>query len=441
MLLDVWSPSHLTTSLTTPEGLVTFAGFLLIMGTIIGVVIDGIHHLLIEEEILKKYYKVRNIYPYIKDLYPLGLEPNNDDHLVNKHDIILYFYGSLCKKNSPDKGLEIDETMMRRYYRYSEFYANTFISLLLFSLIIPFYLLKELSLKWDLCVLIGLISFLVGIVCLRTSLLAYIRYLRSQIAVVCSYICSDDTEEKDKTGKLKKCINNNNKTDNYWRLSEKQWGRLRTFGLITIINYIIFYFLFDIMIVSRNFKIYSSLIIYGILVPLVIVMIWNYDKNGAKPNSSCKEWINVPAVFLSTIFTIFSIILILFLLNPPLIDIYPRCVNLDTNSISEIIIIKNNGIKIDNITLDWRNDMGEQMCVESYDILDSGHFDKDPTFDVGEIIIKNIFFNETRCPGNSTIYLTTKSGGYEHVYYVPVYYTTTAPKDYISKIFSFFCCR
>lgn len=74
MLLDIWSPIDLTSQTFAKglDGLINFAGFVLLIRSILGIILDGIHHSLIEGRIFDNLSKYNNI----KNLKKVMLEKN-----------------------------------------------------------------------------------------------------------------------------------------------------------------------------------------------------------------------------------------------------------------------------------------------------------------------------------------------------------------------------
>ncbi len=86
MLMDLWSPKNLTTWVIEDfAGLISFVGFVLIIGTILGVIIDGIHHSIIEDDIFDNLIAVQEIKSVFEKRYEQIC--SNKKHLT-RH----YFY-------------------------------------------------------------------------------------------------------------------------------------------------------------------------------------------------------------------------------------------------------------------------------------------------------------------------------------------------------------
>jgi len=168
------------------EGLVGFAGFILVIGTILGIIIDGIHHLILEDGIFSCLDEIKVMYNSVEHFFPVNLKPrycecSSLDSLLTPHNLLNYFY------NSNDEILAIDRELVFRYYRYSEFFANTFLSLTIFSVAAPLYLFKEVNIPWKISVLLGAISLGISMLCFEASHLAYVRYLKAQITFLAGF--------------------------------------------------------------------------------------------------------------------------------------------------------------------------------------------------------------------------------------------------------------
>ena len=134
MLIDVLSPINITAlAIKDAISLATFVGFVILAGTILGVIIDGIHHSILEDIIFENLLGIKEIEECFKALYP------SEDLNLNSR----YFF-----KNMGEKSIDIFEFLINSTYRYSEFYANTFISLIPFSFIVPFYLVDVFQIHW-----------------------------------------------------------------------------------------------------------------------------------------------------------------------------------------------------------------------------------------------------------------------------------------------------
>lgn len=175
MLVDLLSPSDLTAYATkNVDGLIGFVGFVILVGTIIGVIIDGIHHMIIEKDIFDNFIGIRELDEIQSSLYPQA-----DIEIVRP-----YFFKTV-------RGLEIDEYMTSKIYRYSEFHSNTFIALIPFSVIAPFYLLSVFQIPLNYSFLLCFMTLFVACACLKESYYLYKGYVKWVISALCGYLNYD----------------------------------------------------------------------------------------------------------------------------------------------------------------------------------------------------------------------------------------------------------
>ncbi len=196
MLIDVWSPINLTLWVNKDmSSLLGFVGFIILAGTILGLIIDGIHHSIIEDDVFEHLSGLKEINESLGALFP-------DANLGHT-----YFF-----KMIGDKAKELSEYLISATYRYSEFYANTFISLIPFSLVEPFYLFQVLQIPWTLSIFLAILSLGIACVCLNSSYVALKEYQRAKFSLICGYLVSGEsiihllTPNNQKTFKLNEKI-------------------------------------------------------------------------------------------------------------------------------------------------------------------------------------------------------------------------------------------
>jgi len=199
MLFDVWSYDNLTPLITKDfNNLVAFVGFILLIGTILGVVIDNIHHTIIEDKIFRKSEKIifweTQIKEYIKyssskldERYVGDFKKVNSTDRINYH----YFFNAFG-----DDAIALNHYIRNAKYCYSEFFSNTFISLIPFSLIIPFYLLKTVHIPWNLNISISILSFILACFCFYSSYDTYDDYYQVLCSIIKGYIDNENNEEE-----------------------------------------------------------------------------------------------------------------------------------------------------------------------------------------------------------------------------------------------------
>lgn len=249
MGIDYLSPVNFTDwAMGSITGLISFAGFIIIMGTILGVIIDGIHHTFIEDDIFDNFESVHRLKKPIEMQLKLNCPAYCD--LLSRH----FFFSKIGEKGSNAKALEdhLDEA----YYRYSEFYSNVFVSLLVFSIISPFYIFEVLELSWITSISIGIVSLLVACLCLISSYTSYNTYLQAQSSAICGFIKGTES------GCILNCKTQSNKNTNDDSVS---YIIIFVISLILAIPIVIF--------LDKSYKEYA---IVAILANCVIVGIVNY---------------------------------------------------------------------------------------------------------------------------------------------------------------------
>jgi hypothetical protein len=176
MLIDIWSPVDLT-SLVIKDltGLINFVGFILLIGTILGIIIDGIHHSIVEDGIFDRLMDMNDIHDIRRECATIcGVNKNISHH---------YFFSKM-----KSDAVNISTYFVKGYYCYSEFYSNTFLSLLPFSLVVPFYLVESLQIPWHQCIFIGIGSLILACACLYSGYVAYKGYVRAIYSTIYGYI-------------------------------------------------------------------------------------------------------------------------------------------------------------------------------------------------------------------------------------------------------------
>lgn len=187
MLIDYLSPVNFTVlAMGSLSGLISFAGFIIIIGTILGVIIDGIHHTFIEDDVFDNFEAVRILKMPIHNQLELGCPTY---HTILSRHFFLPRVGNKGAKEAIDLENHLDEA----YYRYSEFYSNIFISLVVFSIISPFYIFDTLNISWKISVAIGIVSFFTACICLICSYTSYKTYLQAQSSAICGFIKGTET--------------------------------------------------------------------------------------------------------------------------------------------------------------------------------------------------------------------------------------------------------
>jgi hypothetical protein len=213
MLIDVWSSLHLESSILRDiTSLIAFVGLMFVMGTIFGVITDGIHHSIIEEKIFNKSEKIGKINKKIrkiaKDYHKKNLSRDllcngktidcedchhyHDDCELDEFIIDHYYiYG-----RNQDQIISIDTFLNEGFYCYSEFYANAFLSLVPFSIVLPFYLSKSSDMSWNLALILGCIFLIFSGICFYSSYWLYLYYHELLLSFVLGYVCTQDATQR-----------------------------------------------------------------------------------------------------------------------------------------------------------------------------------------------------------------------------------------------------
>jgi hypothetical protein len=173
MLIDVWSPLNLTEIVVGDiNNLAAFAGFILLIGTVLGVILDNIHHSILECLIFDQFDEVQL---WIKKFNVLAKHDANNESLDEDENIFYYYF---VKKIGPD-AINYITHLRKAKYCYSEFYSNIFLSLVPFSIVVPFYLTKTFQIHWTLCIYLSIFFLLLSSISLISSYQAYLNYNKS----------------------------------------------------------------------------------------------------------------------------------------------------------------------------------------------------------------------------------------------------------------------
>lgn len=177
MLIDFWSPVNLTAwAIKDISGLISFTGFVLLAGTILGVILDGIRHSLIEDIIFSNFEGLRTT---MDDLDQLLIK-------YNKNFSYYYYFNKIGQSASDAQA--VLELLIKNVYRYVEFYGNTSISLVIFSFITPFYLYQVLYIPWKYSIALAIFSMMISGFCLYSSYEALKKYNEDKYSIISGYL-------------------------------------------------------------------------------------------------------------------------------------------------------------------------------------------------------------------------------------------------------------
>jgi hypothetical protein len=166
------------------NSLIAFFGFILVIGTILGIIIDYIHHWLIEGLIFDKFDDIQLwIIRTNKFTNRMINSYNQLDYCENANTILYYFVAEIGSN-----AIEYYLHLRKSKYCYSEFYSNIFLSLILFSLVAPFYLIKTFQISWSLCISISFISIFLSCISILSSYQTYLYYNKSLYYLIRGYM-------------------------------------------------------------------------------------------------------------------------------------------------------------------------------------------------------------------------------------------------------------
>ena len=136
------------------DKLIALLGFIILIGTIFGIIIDGV------AEVIKNF--IFNNNQYIRD--------------INEYTVKMKI--KTRTKLDVDGLTKLDKYFTEGSYTYSKFYYNAFLSLIPNCIIIPIYLKSACHFAdWYIPVDIGLVLFILSLVCFHSGYKAYVTYL------------------------------------------------------------------------------------------------------------------------------------------------------------------------------------------------------------------------------------------------------------------------
>ena len=212
MLIDIWSTTNLTFSYVSSENsrIIAFIGLIFVIGTIFGVMNDGLNHIIIEGGLFNKSQEISNIKKGIrqgvKDFYKNTLHrilPCPNDAIDNCGSCC---HNMLCPLNESilddyyifgkdvEKYFLIDAHLNEEYYSYCSFYSNAFISLVPFSLVLPKYLNQYAQINWNQGLLLGGILLILSGIGLYSSYRTYIYYYQALYSIIRGYVDMQDNQ-------------------------------------------------------------------------------------------------------------------------------------------------------------------------------------------------------------------------------------------------------
>jgi hypothetical protein len=198
MILDILSPLDITSVILKDfNALMGFFGFIFLAGTILGVIIDGIHHRVIElgyfHELEKDEFRHQSlnkdectpISTYLianHILSQIGCDKSRCKrlsdcyiHKAREYELLKLFL--VFKKDEADNCIAFYDYLKKSVYYYYEFYANASIALFLFAFIAPIYMVKRFDIDFNYAVISGVVIIVMSVACFDFALMAYRRWI------------------------------------------------------------------------------------------------------------------------------------------------------------------------------------------------------------------------------------------------------------------------
>lgn len=191
ILVDNLSSKDITSLVTsdlTNFGL--FIGFVLFIGSILGIIIDGIHHSLIEDSFFDHMVGLKEIKDKLGTQCYLEVELKEkirNSKLLTRH----FFYNDRVADITT-----IHTNLVKNIYCYSEFYSNTFLALILFSMVIPNYLLNTMEFSYLPSIGVSVGSYILAWISLYSGYVAYKRYTQGIYSAIYGLVRKKETEDQ-----------------------------------------------------------------------------------------------------------------------------------------------------------------------------------------------------------------------------------------------------
>lgn len=114
-----------------------------------------------------------------------------DFYKSHEYELLKLYYS--FDMNNMDKCIGLHDYLKKSVYYYYEFYANTFISMIPFSIVAPIFMVKILNINYYSSCIAGLILAILTIICLDFAWMAYKRWLSVLYFAFCE--CSKRKKE------------------------------------------------------------------------------------------------------------------------------------------------------------------------------------------------------------------------------------------------------
>ncbi len=156
------------------------------MGTIFGVILSGIHHSIIEDFLFDNLPEIENLQNQRTKCFQKingGFVFDKDTKEIKELKLTRHY----AFKIFADQRDALNTIIVDDYYSYSEFYSNTFLSLIPFSIFVPYYLLANLNVPWFWSCSFGFGSSILAVLCLKSGYSSYKTYLEVANSIMFGY--------------------------------------------------------------------------------------------------------------------------------------------------------------------------------------------------------------------------------------------------------------
>lgn len=177
---------------TEVETLAAVIGIGIFLGSILGIMIDGIGHWLFEDQWFGSIVEARKL----SKSSDITIKKAEDDFYASwkdtfkfqekgPHDFADFFYPFTYKSEDTNK---LKDNLIADYYSYFEFYLNSAISLTLVSFVLPFYTLTILGMVWQLSIVLFVIVLSGSFLLFYASIHTLEDYKRARVLSIQGYM-------------------------------------------------------------------------------------------------------------------------------------------------------------------------------------------------------------------------------------------------------------
>jgi hypothetical protein len=193
-----------TPSATDIDTLVSVIGIGIFVGSILGVMIDGIGHWLFEDKWFQRIVRRRKlsntltigqaedkVYSFWrKTLGITNWNIKNNEHVPDPTfpEDADFFYPFTYKSDDDEDKVKLKDQLISEYYSYFEFYLNSAISLSIISIVIPFYVISILGIDWSIAMFISAVVLLGSMLLFFASIHTLEDYRKARVLSIEGYL-------------------------------------------------------------------------------------------------------------------------------------------------------------------------------------------------------------------------------------------------------------